>query len=241
MDNYGEALKLDLREAENYYLAAFERKSEQQAYLELLIRQAGMVPATVLDLCCGAGASSHYLAPLLPQAQFTLVDFNRQAYDLAADRLDSKRMRFFEADYRNLAASSGTFDLVLCMQSLSFVEEPQQLIHKVLELIHPGGHAILSSLFNLDCDVDVYSDVVDRTRKSADSGLRYHYNTFSALTIRSWIGDKAKSEFHKFEIGIDLPQVGAGLGSHTVRLDGAGRLTISGGMLMNWAFLVISK
>ena len=74
MDNYGEALKLDLEQAEKYYVAAFERKSEQQSFLEQLIDQTGSAPATVLDLCCGAGASSHYLSRLLPQAEFTLVD-----------------------------------------------------------------------------------------------------------------------------------------------------------------------
>ena len=241
MDEYKRALEADVREAERYYLAGFERKSQQQAFLEDIVGKLKISPVDVLDLCCGGGASSYFLSQRLLNSVFTLVDYNEDAVRIARSRLDSRRMRFIRSDYHDLDEAK-QYDLVLCLQALSFVEDPRSLLEKAIDLANPGGYVIFSSLFNLDYDVDIYSRVIDHTRESHGLGLSYNYNTFSVPTIRAWMGARVKkSDFERFEIAIDLAPEGRGLGSHTVNLHGGRRLTLSGGMVMNWAFLLVQK
>ncbi|HEX2617627.1 MAG TPA: hypothetical protein VHL57_08800 [Flavobacteriales bacterium] len=108
-------------------------------------------------------------------------------------------------------------------------------------IVRPGGTIMASSLFNLDHDVDIRPRLRDRTRPSGAEGHWYDHNTFSRATVTEWLADLGVShELHAFNMGVDLPRTGRGLGTYTPRTNDE-RLEVSGGLLMNWAILEIRK
>ena len=134
------------------------------------------------------------------------------------------------------------FDYVFCWQTLSFLEEPQKALMELIRITKANGKIYLSSLFNLDHNVDLYTKVYDHTRESSKNGFAMTYNTFSAYTIEKWIKNKVeKFTIHKFIIDIDIFPPPLGIGTYTKKLENVNeRLQISGGMLMNWGILEIS-
>ena len=100
----------------------------------------------------------------------------------------------------------------------------------------------MSSLFNHDHDVDIYSKVIDWTRESTKQGHYSYYNTYCMRTIDEWLkGIVSNVELYIFDIDIDLPEKLKGIGTYTVKLKDGKRLQISAGMLLNWGILKIIK
>lgn len=241
-DDYVQALKYDTDDARAYYLKSFEIKTEQQKMLEGLIKGTGQSFPKVADIACGSGSLSYHLSEYLTQSEFTLVDFNEQALGIAAGYFKG-RFEIIQDDIYVLGKlQSSQFDLTLCWQTLSWLNDPETALNQLLRITKPGGRIYLSSLFNLEHEVDVYSKVIDHTRPSSAANLSYNYNTYSSKTILSWIGAKATEiKFHPFHPTIDFEYNGKGIGTYTLRDESGKRLQLSAGMLLNWYILEIVK
>lgn len=143
-----------------------------------------------------------------------------------------------------MSVETDFFDYTFCFQTLSWLEEPQKALLELIRITKPGGYIYLSSLFNLEHDVDLYTRVIDYTRESGQNNLYMNYNTYSYHSITKWITSLVKSfSIHKFTMEIDLPSsTHRGIGTYTKKLACSNeRLQISAGMLMNWGILVINK
>jgi ubiquinone/menaquinone biosynthesis C-methylase UbiE len=242
METYKEALKVDKDASAKYYQSSLARKTEQQKMLERLMADRNVAPRTVADIACGGGGSTYHLAQLWPQAAFTLVDANEDAIAMARDATQGIEARCTVGDIYDLKLDSDAFDLVICWQTLSWIDEPARALAELVRICKPGGRVFASSLFNLEHDVDVYSKVEDHTRPSSAQGMRYSYNTYSLSSVRRWIGSAVRSlDIHPFEISVDLAASGRGLGTYTARLDDGHRLQLSAGMLLNWGVLELVK
>jgi ubiquinone/menaquinone biosynthesis C-methylase UbiE len=242
VETYKEALKVDKDTSAKYYQSSLSRKTEQQKMLERMLAEARVSPRDVADIACGGGGSTYHLAQLYPQARFTLIDANEDAIAMARQANTGLDARCAVGDIYQLDLPSESFDLVICWQTLSWIEDPKAALRELLRICRPGARVYASSLFNVHHDVDVYSKVEDRTRPSAAQGLRYSYNTYSLASIRDWIGDAVTHlAVHEFEIPVDLAASGRGLGTFTARLDDGRRLQLSGGMLLNWGILELKK
>jgi len=140
------------------------------------------------------------------------------------------------------SVNNEAFDLTCCWQTLSFLEHPEIALKELVRITKPGGRLYLSSLFNLDHDVDIYSKVYDWTRDSTKQGHYIFYNTYSMKAINEWLkGLVSDVDLNVFDIDIDLPDKLKGLGTYTVKLEDGRRLQISAGMLLNWGILKIIK
>lgn len=242
MEDYKEALQADKEATAQYYKSSLTRKTEQQKQLEELLRGLQLVPRTIADIACGGGGSSYHLGSLYPDAQYTLVDINEDAIALAREATRNLKATCVIGDIYDLRLAGDSFDLVVCWQTLSWLDRPETALHELVRICKPGGRVYASSLFNLHHDVDVYSKVEDHTRPSSARGLRYSYNTYSLTSVRRWVADRAAEvRIHGFDIPIDLPAVGRGLGTHTVRLENGKRLQLSAGILLNWGILELRK
>ncbi len=236
VDEYVAVLQLDSEETEAYYRKSVE-KTEQQKFLERLLSGSRRGFSSICDACCGGGTLTLHLKNIYPSADFTLVDLNNDSLQVAKE-LNGPDCRYLCDDIYNLSIDSNQFDLVCCWQSLSWLPEPQKALNELIRITDPGGVIYLSSLFNLDHDVDIYATLHDHARKSFPIGIRY--NTLSKKTITNWIGGKVSNlKFHKFSPSVDLHNENRGLGTYT-RLADTERLQISAGYLMNWAVLEIN-
>lgn len=217
-------------------------KSEQQKALEKLIAGAGLSPSRIADIACGGGTLAHHLAGIFPTALFTLCDMDHAALDLARELNGNSRFKYVHDDINTLAAiEDGSFDLVCCWQTLSWLNNPEAAVEQLVRITSPGGRIYASSLFNLQHDVDIRARVQDHTRQGAAATHWYEYNTFSERTVDVWLNGKVRSHaLHPFSPGIDIVNSTKGLGTFTVPTP-TGRLQVSGGLLMNWAILEIVK
>jgi ubiquinone/menaquinone biosynthesis C-methylase UbiE len=240
-DDYVRALRTDSAETDAYHRRAIAR-SEQQKALEAILLAKGRAFTRIADIACGGGALSYHLAGHYPAARFTLVDRDQEALRSANELCGEAAFTYVTDDLHELSSlPDGTFDLVCCWQTLSWIKDPARAMKQLLRIAAPGATIMTSSLFNLDHDVDIRAQIRDRTRASGEQGHAYDYNTFSRATVHEWLaGHAVQHRLHPFSLGIDLPKSGTGIGTYTVNT-GHGRLQISGGYLMNWAILEVTK
>ncbi len=183
-----------------------------------------------------------HLAELYPQANITMVDANEDAISLARQATSKFNTTCAVGDIYNLELDSDSFDLVICWQTLSWLDKPELALCELVRICKPGGVILASSLFNLNHDVDVYSKVVDHTRASSCLGMSYSYNTYSLATVERWLsGFVAEFKIHEFTIPVDLIHHGRGLGTYTSKHESGKRLQMSAGMLLNWGILEVQK
>ena len=243
MMDYIEALKLDKDEAASYYKFSRNNKTEQQKVLEtLLLAKRNWTPNAIADIACGGGGLSLHLAVLYPNATFSLVDANKDAVQSASEATNGINAICSLGDIYHIPLEAESQDLVICWQTLSWLSKPELAVQELIRICKPGGRILMSSLFNIDHDVDVCSTVVDHTRASSKSGVAYEYNTYSIRTVKEWISKfQVELRVHKFDMPVDLQFDGKGLGTYTLALTDGRRLQLSAGMLLNWAVLEIEK
>jgi len=237
-ESYKETLQLDREESARYYAASVSRKSEQHKRLERMLQAHRLQPVSIADVACGGGGSSLHLTELYPDAHYTLVDLNEEAVGMARETMRGHKATCSVGDIYHLELPDSAFDLVVCWQTLSWIEQPEVALRELVRICKPGALVYASSLFDSHHDVDVYSRVFDHTRPSSAHGRHYVYNTYSLRSVREWLAGLVRElHVHEFEIPIDLNYEGKGLGTRTVRLETGKRLQLSAGMLLNWGIL----
>lgn len=243
MDENLKAIQTDSAWMEAYYKKSIS-KTEQQKHLERMLEADGghALVRDVADIACGGGTLTHHVRSIYPDASFTLLDYNDQALKYARELLEGPEYKFVEGDARALPFADNSFDRVFFWMTLHWIDDPEKVLRELARVTRPGGRIYVSALFNLDTDVDLFTRVFDHTLESARSGLWINYNTLSLQTVKRMLdGHVSDFRIEPFEPGIDLVYTGRGLGSRTVRTESGQRLTISGGLLMNWGILAALK
>jgi ubiquinone/menaquinone biosynthesis C-methylase UbiE len=243
VDDYKKALQADATRTVSYYNKSLATKTEQQKVLEQMLLEEGRAFEMIADVACGGGSLTFHLRKLFPDARFVLVDYNEDALDEARRNNPDGRTQFYlDSIYELGSQPDDTFDLVCCWQTLSWLDDPASALRQLIRITRPGGRLFVSSLFNLDHDVDLYTKVHDHTRASGAHGLAFNYNTYSRHTVETWVnGLVAKMSIVPFSPGIDLEFSGRGIGTSTIRTDTGTRLQVSAGLLLNWGILTIEK
>jgi len=226
---------------EEYYKKSVA-KTEQQKFTEKLLKDSRYDFSTIADVACGAGTLSYHLSKLYPDAQFYLSDLNPDALELARQLCPGDRFHFdLDSIFEMKSAPRNFFDAVFCWQTLLMLDQPEEIINTLLLLPRKGGKIFIMSLFNVERDVDILANFIDHTRTGNKTADTISYNTYSQFTVRKWLAGKAESfVIHPFHPETDFYYEGRGLGSNTVQA-GDIRLQVSGGYLMNWGLLEITK
>jgi ubiquinone/menaquinone biosynthesis C-methylase UbiE len=242
-DKYIKALQKDKVETTDYYSKSFETKTEQQKFLEEILQLKKFAPSKIADIACGGGSLSYNLSKLY-NSEFSLVDLNEDGLTIAKTNLGKSNQFQFITDsiYELKNINANEFDLTFCWQTLSWLDEPEKALEQLVKITKKGGYVYLSSLFNIEHDVDIYAKVIDHTRQSSLESP-FSYNTYSQTTLTKWLNklDIQKFRLIPFSPSIDLFYEGKGIGTYTVNTEEGKRLQISAGMLMNWAILEIQK
>ena len=95
----------------------------------------------VLDLACGDGAFSRWMAAA--GANVVAVDLSRRFLAFAQREIQSKvsaePVDFVQADFRRLPLREDQFDLVWCAQSLYSLPDPLEALQTMRQKTKPGG------------------------------------------------------------------------------------------------------
>lgn len=240
---YLKAMQMNKEITEEYYKKSIQ-KTYQQIFLEekILPKILNDIKKIekIADIACGGGTLTYHLSKIYPDAEFILSDINPEAIEIAKNSNSNlKKVIFLCEDFLRTSISPNSVDIVFCSQTLLTVTKSKKFLEKLLEITKGGGYFILSSLFNLEHDVDIYCNVKDLTRKG---NVKLKYNTFSKKTISMWLKNKVEFfDIIPFEMPVSLPKESRGLGSYTLKLDNGKYITISGGILMWWGFLYGKK
>lgn len=136
----------------HYGPAGTERKERRQAQIDLieeLLRWGGVSQAqAVLDVGCGIGGSSLYLAEKFG-ATATGITLSPVQARRATERAQAaglgNRAQFQVADALNMPFADGSFDLVWSMESGEHMPDKTQFLKECHRVLKPGGTFLMAT------------------------------------------------------------------------------------------------
>ena len=93
-DDYLKALQRNKKNSAVYYAKSF-KKTEQQKFLENLLSKENQVFKNIGDIACGGGSLSFHLSKIYPEADFTLIDYNENALEIARKSIIGDNFNFY--------------------------------------------------------------------------------------------------------------------------------------------------
>jgi 2-polyprenyl-6-hydroxyphenyl methylase/3-demethylubiquinone-9 3-methyltransferase len=107
----------------------------------------GLTDKKVLDVGCGGGVFSEAMAA--NKAHVTAID-------LASDSLEVAKLHLYESHYKIdyqktsvedfACAHENSFDVIVCMEMLEHVPDPQSIVDAMAKILKPGGWLFLSTI-----------------------------------------------------------------------------------------------
>jgi ubiquinone/menaquinone biosynthesis C-methylase UbiE len=105
--------------------------------------------SSVLDVCCGAGASALPAAKLVgPRGKVTGVDLAKELLGLARAKAAQQHLdnvQFEPADMLSLGFPSESFDAVVCVFGIFFVPDMAMAVRELWRLVRPGGQLAVTT------------------------------------------------------------------------------------------------
>lgn len=102
-----------------------------------IARERGDVPADVLDVGCGGGFLSNYLAQ--ENHRVTGLDASAEALDVAARHDTSRRATYTHGNALALPFADASFDVVCAMDFLEHVEDFRRVVAEAARVLRPSG------------------------------------------------------------------------------------------------------
>ncbi|MDO6692640.1 bifunctional 2-polyprenyl-6-hydroxyphenol methylase/3-demethylubiquinol 3-O-methyltransferase UbiG [Aliiglaciecola sp. 3_MG-2023] len=110
-------------------------------------RTNGVFDKNIIDVGCGGGILSEYLAK--QGAQVTGIDMASESLEVARlHGLESGvKVTYQQITAEQMAAQhSNKFDIVTCLEMLEHVPDPASIVRACAALVKPGGHVFFSTL-----------------------------------------------------------------------------------------------
>ncbi len=118
-------------------------------YYEQLLKKIICQSDSILDLCCGDGVHTFFIANLC--SKVVGVDYAENSVKLASiksEKLGLKNLEFICADVENLNFPEDIkFNCITCVGSLSYVELPD-FLNRIKSLLNDGGKFVCIDSFN---------------------------------------------------------------------------------------------
>lgn len=142
-----------------------ERKKDEQTYFPLLLKYTEDLPTDgeILEIGCGPVC----LSQLLPQKNKTfldpLLDDFRRMYP--GELPDGEHLATIA---EKIPKTSGSYDIIICLNTLSYVLNPELVMNEMERLLRPGGRLVIA------------------IRTHSPLGSRFHYWTTHYLPALSY-------------------------------------------------------
>jgi SAM-dependent methyltransferase len=193
--------------------------------------------STILDLGTGAGGALNLIASRFPLTKFVGVDREISLIDFAKRRGQLENCTYEVSDIKNISNNWGAVDGIISLQTLSWLSGYEETLSNTINVFNPGWIAI-SSLF-YDGEIESLSQVTE-----FNSGRVSCYNTYSIPKLDRWLrgfGWRVASKL-VFSLGqeIDRPLDLDTMSTYSVRSTQGEEFQISGPLLMNWYFLMLT-
>src|SRR5579864_7564921 len=104
---------------------------------------APLLPATatrILDVGCGAGVTSKWLREYYPDAHMIGLDGNPDVLTALTENVDDARI----VDLNDALPWVGAPDLVLCLDILEHLVNPEKVLRRIVSAMADGGTIVIS-------------------------------------------------------------------------------------------------
>lgn len=125
---------------QRYFIERFHTVVARQIATVLAADPDCPTPARVVDVGCGEGFTIEYLRARLPDLEFTGVDSDPDALTIATLRVGGAQ--FGQARIEDLPFPDGGADLVLCLEVLEHLPQPEAALREILRISR--RHVVLS-------------------------------------------------------------------------------------------------
>lgn len=153
----------------------------------------------VLDLGCGVGVIAEHISDLTG-CRVTGLDYAEPAIQIANARAAGKddRLNFIRADMNELDLPEQTFDAVISLDTLYWVGDLCELLHKVARSLKPGGQM---GIFMVDDSGNMTPESTQAGRSLTELGLPWTAYDYTESNAEFWrrMGETAKSLHADYE------------------------------------------
>lgn len=109
-----------------------------------LLAMKPLLAGKILDVACGIGYGTQMLAAKYPDCQVYGVDIHEGAIAYAQEYYTAPNVTFMAADAMMLAFDF-LFDTIISFETIEHLTAPDLFVHKMFDLLKPGGRFILST------------------------------------------------------------------------------------------------
>ncbi len=125
-----------------------ELKSAGDEYLDIVTEEMLNNTSTVLDLGCGSGRWSYFIADRVKRIE--AIDPSNSVIGASHLLSTKKNVRVTQAVVNAIPFADDTFDFLLCLGVLHHIPDTQQALNDAIKKVKPGGYALLYFYYNLE-------------------------------------------------------------------------------------------
>lgn len=218
-------------------------------FIKFLEKHIDLDKKNLIDLACGGGANTIYLAKKYPQSSILGLDYDKKLISLGNKFKKNLINIKFQTDdwsniklyknfiHRNKKKTSSLPGGIICFQSLTCLDMQLEEILKNFKKTNFPFIAFSSLFYEGKCDYKIY--VKDFSRASEFKGG--WYNIYSIHTMKNILKKKGYKnfKFSKYEIKYNLQKPKhEGMQSYTIKTLNKKRLIFSGALHLPYAFFL---
>jgi len=219
----------------DYHLRQWKEPYRSTVAFAEFIRPFMATTKDVIDLGCGSGAATNYIAEQFPHAYVTGVEVSQA---LLAQRHANTKAYYSAGDMTNLTDMPVKGGGVISLQTLSWMPDIETPLDQICTKIKPKWMAF-SSLF-YDGEISCKIEVTEHTRPRWS-----YYNIYSIPRVEKFMKGRGyeMADAHPFTPHIDLPKPDNPdlMKTYSVRNSHGLRLQFSGPLYLPWWFLAFER
>jgi SAM-dependent methyltransferase len=228
-----------------YHLKQWDEPKQSTKVFARVLDGLARPNGLVVDLGCGAGAATSFLATAHPNTPFLGIDYSADVVALARELSRARpasNLRFEQGDWYALDRRDDV-DGVVSLQTLSWLPDFERPLAAAIERLTPRWLAMTSLFYpgEVSCRIEV--------TEHAKADKRCFYNVYAIPVVDRFCRARgyALTRAERFDLELDLaPPADLGMGTYTIKTDPASpargaRLQVSGPLLMSWYTLVVER
>lgn len=124
-------------------------------------------PAKVLDVGCGIGGTSRYIAKKFPNAEVTGITISNQQQQRATELATERKIpnaKFEICDALDMKYEDNSFDLVWACESGEHMPDKEKYVEEMTRVLKPGGRIVIATW----CERETPPEFTPSERKTLD-------------------------------------------------------------------------